>query len=580
MKTTQPYKFVAFAVFAVAFFAVSPHTHAAVSDWQQGITIVPESTTELDSPEFQQSVQNLKNTGADFLSLVVPFSQDNILSTDIKPAWNTPTDASLISAIVYAHSLGLKVMLNFHVEAATGDWRAYIDPKDRTTWFKNYGSILKRYSKIAEDYKVEQLMLGAEMISMTNQNHNPTNTGNWLQLIADVRSVYKGTLVYSANRGGDGFYDEVNNIGFWDKLDYVGISPYYPLNQDPNAPVESMKKSWDNIRIHDIDPLRNKFNKPIIFTEIGYRSVDGAYKAPFQHWDDGNANQKEQANDYEAMLSYWNDVPYIKGAFIWKWKTDPKAGGPNNTEYTPQNKLAEGILKNWFLASTTTTLPPPPNTFMDSTLVTPSSGTAGSLFQINSAITNRSSINQKGLIVDIEVYNGMKEKVHQAYYLSETINSGASKNFITEWTPLASGSYSIQVGVFNADWSTNYFWNSSAGSVLVSPAPLASSTPPSPPDTRKVEVWWPSDGSSITGTQPFKARLQNAALDTYSLYWQVDGDRLNSMNDSQEDYPHKESLVDVSGWSWKGAGPYGLNFVAKDLKGNIISSQGASIFVK
>jgi hypothetical protein len=79
--------------------------------------------------------------------------------------------------------------------------------------------------------------------------------------------------------------------------------------------------------------------------------------------------------------------------------------------------------------------------------------------------------------------------------------------------------------------------------------------------------------------QPFKARLGDTPLSSYVLYWQVDGGTLNLMGDSQTDAPHKEALVDLSNWTWNGAGSYLLNFIAKNLSGGTLGSQSTSIFV-
>jgi DNA-binding winged helix-turn-helix (wHTH) protein len=96
----------------------------------------------------------------------------------------------------------------------------------------------------------------------------------------------------------------------------------------------------------------------------------------------------------------------------------------------------------------------------------------------------------------------------------------------------------------------------------------------------EVEVWWPKDGSKLSGTQPFKAIATDLSLQEYTMYWQVDGDRLNPLANSYEEYPHKEVLVDLSGWNWRGDGPYKVNFVAKDANGNVIAERGIMIYVK
>lgn len=101
------------------------------------------------------------------------------------------------------------------------------------------------------------------------------------------------------------------------------------------------------------------------------------------------------------------------------------------------------------------------------------------------------------------------------------------------------------------------------------------------PHGEKVEmdIWWPKDGVRISGTHPFKAIVTNLSLHEYTMYWQVDGDRLNPLANNYEVYPHKEILVDLSGWKWRGDGPYKVNFVAKDSLGKTIAEREVKIYV-
>jgi hypothetical protein len=65
----------------------------------------------------------------------------------------------------------------------------------------------------------------------------------------------------------------------------------------------------------------------------------------------------------------------------------------------------------------------------------------------------------------------------------------------------------------------------------------------------------------------------------YDMFWQVDNGQLNPMFDSYQDWPHKESWVDVSGWFWHGNGPYKLTFVARDKSGNPLATQDVIIYI-
>ncbi|MDE1874598.1 MAG: glycoside hydrolase family 6 protein [Patescibacteria group bacterium] len=95
--------------------------------------------------------------------------------------------------------------------------------------------------------------------------------------------------------------------------------------------------------------------------------------------------------------------------------------------------------------------------------------------------------------------------------------------------------------------------------------------------TNSVDIWWPTNGASMTGTQPFKALIDGMPLSNYDMYWQVDNGQLVPMYDSQTDYPHKEAIVNLSNWNWSSNGSYTINFVAKDKSGNVIAQTSVSI---
>jgi hypothetical protein len=205
-------------------------------------------------------------------------------------------------------------------------------------------------------------------------------------------------------------------------------------------------------------------------------------------------------------------------------------------------------------------------------------------------------------IVDVEIYDHNSARVYQQYFANQNIASGEVRNYTVNWTPASADTYTVMVGEFNNDWSKAYGWNSSAATITVGgqngynpqpapapqpqpapapnpqPAPAPNPAPaPAPSGNQTTEVWWPSDGSTVVGVQPFKAMVQNISTTQYQMWWQVDGGQLNQMADSSQDYPHKEALVDVSGWHWQGSGPYTITFVSKDSGGHVISQKSVSI---
>lgn len=298
-----------------------PAAYAAVASWQKGASIEPRWNTDFGSDSFKQSLRNLHATGANYVTLIIPWKQSNIYSTDVRADGGTPTDESLAAGIDYAHSLGLKVNLKPHLDSYDGQWRAAINPGDRASWFANYGALLFRLADIARTHGVEEITVGTELIKMAAATENGTNTENWQNLIAGVRARFGGQLTYSANWGPSGFVDEKNNIQFWSSLDSIGISAYFNLGSDYNNAVDHLKAEWANWQ-GSISALSQRWGKPVLFTEIGYKSVTGSHTQPWNFNFGGPTDQTEQANDYEALFSFWNDYGYMIGVQGWKWSSD------------------------------------------------------------------------------------------------------------------------------------------------------------------------------------------------------------------------------------------------------------------
>lgn len=88
----------------------------------------------------------------------------------------------------------MQVSVSLHVDPNDGEWRAKINPSDHASWFTNYGQILNRYGDIAQANKVDELLIGTEMSSLTIPSYNSANTSGWIKLISDVRKHYAGSV--------------------------------------------------------------------------------------------------------------------------------------------------------------------------------------------------------------------------------------------------------------------------------------------------------------------------------------------------------------------------------------------------
>jgi hypothetical protein len=275
-------------------------------------------------------------------------------------------------------------------------------------------------------------------------------------------------------------------------------------------------------------------------------------------------------------MSYWNDYPYMQGVFWWDWSSNPNAGGVGDTGYTVQHKPAEAVLKKWF------TDPAPPPTpgatvaFSSTGSSDPASPSAGNAVALSASVKSIGSA-ASDAIVDIEVYDAANSKVFQRFFSAQQFAADQTRAYTASWTPAVAGSYRMTIGVFTVDWSQNYHWNNQAALISVSGA---SHPPPLSNGKGTTDIWWPVNNAGVSGTQPFKAVLEGFSVSQYKMYWQVDGGPLTLMGDSSVDYPHKESQVNVSGWKWKGEGPYTVQFTSKDMTGAVIGQKSVNIWVQ
>ncbi len=187
-----------------------------------------------------------------------------------------------------------------------------------------------------------------------------------------------------------------------------------------------------------------------------------------------------------------------------------------------------------------------------------------------------------------QVDNGDKNRM-------ETNNNYPHKEVpvdVTGWNWKGTGPYKItfsaynqnnekvvenSVEIYTGEPVTNTITNTDTQTTIAPKAEAAMKTETAP--TRSIDVWWPAQNATLEGSQPFKALVPNVNVDEYDFFWQVDGGNLNPMPTNTQDYPHKESLVNVSAWQWRGAGPYKITFVAKDKSGTVIALADRTITI-
>lgn len=287
-----------------------------------------------------------QTTCTEYVQLVPTWYQEDRISDVMGPDYggNTARMDCLRHTIQTARNLGLKVMLKPHVDATNGDWRGTFWPENPEIWFNHYTAMLETYARVAQEEEVEIFCVGCEFVELTTSDF----THAWEDLIQEVRNVFNGPLIYAANWGRESL-----QVQFWDVLDFIGIDAYFELTDTSDPTLEELLTAWIPY-ITDIETVYLTWQKPIVFTEIGYRSMDGTNRRPWDWEASGEVDLQEQAMCYHAVIQACGDKAWFNGIYWWNWEPDPTLGGPTDSYYTPQGKPAEVILKRWYCEESTT----------------------------------------------------------------------------------------------------------------------------------------------------------------------------------------------------------------------------------
>ena len=320
--------------------------------FQKGMTYTTWPAGKFGTPDADAALSNITGIGANWIALIVTQYQTDLDTTSIYPTADTESDDELIHAINQAHKLGLKVMFKPQLDPLvnTADhWRGLIGQSftipQWALWFTSYRNFITHYATIAQNTGVEQFCIGVEL------NATTSHVTEWRSTIAAIRAIYHGPLTYAAIG-----IKAIKDIQWEDALDYTGVDFYNGLALGKTDPtVQDIKDAWTPY-MQDLASVYATWNKPILITELGYMSQDGAVQQPW-NWQntDGVLDMQEQANAYEAAFESLFYQPWLYGIYWWDIGTDPFEGGPCDQRYTPHNKPAEDIVRAWYNGRPATT---------------------------------------------------------------------------------------------------------------------------------------------------------------------------------------------------------------------------------
>ncbi|MFT7155725.1 MAG: hypothetical protein ACI8Q1_000727 [Parvicella sp.] len=326
-----------FVLFVLIFFLFCGYSQ---KDKINGMSLV-----SINKPLSKKHIDPLVHIHSNYAA-VIPFGfkstiNGTSIAFDLQNQWYGETSAGIKSTIKLLQDQDIKIMLKPQIWVWNGSYTGDIKMKNEEDWLlleAAYTKFITLYAQIAADAGVELFCVGTEL-----KQFAASRPEYWRTLIKDIRVIYKGKLTYAAN------WDEYVKVRFWEDLDYIGIDAYFPVSFKRTPSVTECKKGWKK-NFTAIKYLAKAYDKKILFTEFGYRSVDYTGKEPWNsHNEIAKVNLEGQKNATQALMElFWNQ-DWFAGGFLWKWfPENEKAGGVDDSRFTPQNKPVLEVVKSFY----------------------------------------------------------------------------------------------------------------------------------------------------------------------------------------------------------------------------------------
>lgn len=264
-------------------------------------------------------------------------------------------------------------------------------------WFDSYTAFAVHYAQLSQKHQLPYFIFGNDLVNMTTDSNasgqgsfgasgaagdEPCNAGRracgWQHVIHAIKSAsytdyqgkqqagggYTGKLIYGASWAkADQAPVEFEHITWWDAVDLIGISGYFPLTQNvADVPVQTLMDAWHGKKdaldlagqgdiIGRLNALVQKYQHPLLFTEAGYESLAGSNSAPGATTitcDRRCRDDVEQEHDMEALLRVFStpETPWFAGV-LWsfdapKWPRSSLDGWATSTAWAGDTVTGNG----------------------------------------------------------------------------------------------------------------------------------------------------------------------------------------------------------------------------------------------
>jgi hypothetical protein len=317
-----------------------------------GFGALSEWNGQFSSASADQAYQTIAALGSNSVELTARiWTQTGTRDTVIADSAKTESDASLLEGFQAAEAAGLSVVFKPEISPLDGTPTSSMAPTDVAAFFASYQAEIVHLATIAQAGGVETFAIGNEMSSLSG----PQYLSYWTDLISAVRQVYHGDLTYAAAT------DEASKVSFWGELDTIGVNTYPPLTTNSTPTVQDLVNAWNQVPnnlywaaafenkspVDFLHSLSERYGKPVLMTEMGYRSMDGTAIEPGSWTINGTPDPNAQADAYKAFFQVWSAEggSWMKGVELWQSDLNNQY---TSTGYSVMGKPAEAVVSQYF----------------------------------------------------------------------------------------------------------------------------------------------------------------------------------------------------------------------------------------
>ncbi len=283
---------------------------------------------------YASRIREIREAGAERISFLFTAFVDKVDSVAIdRFGKRTVRDDRLQKCVEQAREQGLESMFLPIVlirHASKEDWRGTLRPADLEAWFRSYLEFVAHYADLAQAWGVETFSAGSELCSL--ERHEAL----WRWVLENLRGRFAGLLTYSFN------WDHAEAARFHDLLDFVGLTSYWTLTDKNDPTLDELVAAWRRVRASK-EGIARRLDKPIVLTELGYPSQDGANREPWNYYlNPERVDLAEQAECLEAFARVFAEPSFLMGVYFFDWFEE---GGPEDSSYSPRGKPALEVIR-------------------------------------------------------------------------------------------------------------------------------------------------------------------------------------------------------------------------------------------